>query len=118
MNDRSTLSVLLAAKDSASFPVRLRVALSRLLLRLGAPRNAVEAEVAAMEEFSLAPTNSRSILGCMTDASFALQYAIESGKFHSLEDLEMYLTRHIHEPTGHIPPGELAVELLAKAGHA
>src|SRR5216683_1461975 len=57
MNDRSTLSVLLAAKDSASFPVRLRVALSRLLLRLGAPRNAVEAEVAAMEEFSLAPTN-------------------------------------------------------------
>ena len=71
-----------------------------------------------MGEFSLAATNSRSILGCMNDAAFALQYAIESGKFRSLEDLEMYLTRHIHGPTGHIPPGELAIELLAKAGHA
>jgi hypothetical protein len=118
MNDRSTLSVLLPAKDSASFPLRMRFALSRLLLRLGAPRDAVQTEVAAMEEFALAPTNNRSILGCMTDAGFALRYAMESGKFHSLEDLEMHLTKHIHGPTGHIPPGELAIELLVKAGRA
>ncbi len=110
--------MLLAAKDSAAFPSRLRSSVSRLLLELGVPANIVRDEVAAMEQFAIAPTANRSILGCMRDAQFALEYAIESGKYPTLDQLEMYLTRHIHGPTGHRPPGELAVELLLTAAHA
>lgn len=118
MNDRSTLSVLVPAKESAAFPNRLRIGLAKLLLRLGVAPEIVEAEVTAMGEVAIAPTNNRSILGCMRDAALAIEYAVESGKHFSLEELEMRLTTHIHGPTGYARPGELAVELLSKVAHA
>ena len=68
----------------------------------------------AMSKFVVAPSNNRSILGCMRDAELALAYAVESGRYPSLEDLQWHLTEHIHRPTGY---RELAVELLA-AVHA
>jgi hypothetical protein len=71
-----------------------------------------------MNEVVIAPTNNRSILGCMRDATLALEYAVESGQHSSLEELEMRLTTHIHGPTGYSRPGELAVELLSKVAHA
>lgn len=118
MNDRSTLSVLVPAKDGATFPNRLRCGLARLLLKLGVAPEVVEAEVTGMREVAIAPTNNRSILGCMRDATLALEYAVESGQHLSLEELEMRLTTHIHGPTGYARPGELAIELLSKVAHA
>ncbi len=118
MNDRSILSVLVTAKDGATFPNRMRFGLARLLLRLGVAPDIVEAEVNEMGEVAIAPTNNRSILGCMRDATLALEYAAESGQSASLEELEMRLTRHIHGPTGYARPGELAVEVLTKVARA
>ena len=46
----------------------------------------------AMSSVVLAPTNNRRILGCMRDAETALEYAIHSGRYASLEDLQWYLT--------------------------
>ena len=115
MNDRTLLSVLLPARESATFPSRLSTALRSLLLRLGASSEVVAHEIEAMNEFAVAPTNNRSILGCMRDAELALAYAIESGHYSSLEELQWHLTAHIHSPTGYRHPGELAVELLAVA---
>ena len=117
MNDRSTLSVLMPARDSTSFPSRLGIALGQLLLELGVPRKIVEAEVASMEQVTLAPTKNRSILGCMRDAELALRYAAESGRHSSIEGLQMHLTEHIHQPTGYRQPGELAFELLTTSAH-
>jgi hypothetical protein len=51
----------------------------------------------------------------MRDAELALAYAVESGRYPSLEELQWPLTEHIHRPTGYRYPGELAVELLAVA---
>ena len=47
-----------------------------------------------------------------------IQSAIESGRYRSLEELEWFLTDHIHQPTGYRHPGELATELLSKVAHA
>ena len=116
MTDR--LSVLVLAKNGATFPDRMRVGLARLLSRLGVAPEIVEAEVTAMGEVAIAPTNNRSILGCMRDATFALEHAAESEQHPSLEELEMRLTTHVHGPTGYARPGELAVELLSKVAHA
>ena len=117
MNDRSLLSVLVPARESVTFPGRLSDALHRLLLRLGVSSHVAVREHEAMSEFVVAPSNNRSILGCMRDAELALAYAVASGRYPSLEDLQWHLTEHIHRPTGYRQPGELAVELLA-AVHA
>ena len=117
MNDRSLLSVLIPARESVTFPGRLSDALHRLLLRLGVSSDVAVHERKAMSEFVVAPTNNRSILGCMRDAELALEYAVESGRYPSLDELQWHLTEHIHRPTGYRHPGELAVELLA-AAHA
>ena len=116
INDRSLLSVLVPARESAVFPVRLQSALGTLLVRLGVPIEAVELEVGAMSEFVLAPTNNRSVLGCMRDSELALAYAIESGRFGTLEELEWHLTDHIHSSSDYRHPGELAAELLSRGG--
>ena len=118
MNDRSLLSVLLSARDSSSFPARLQFALRQLLVRLGASSDAANSEVGEMNEFVFAPTNNRSILGCMRDAELALAYDIESGRYATLDELQWRLTEHIHEPTDYRHPGEFAVELLSTAAHA
>lgn len=115
MNDRSLLSVLIPARESVTFPGRLADALNRLLLRLGVSSEVAVHEREAMNEFIVAPTNNRSILGCMRDAELALAYAVESSRYPLLEDLQWHLTKHIHRPTGYHHPGELAVELLAVA---
>ena len=117
MNDRSLLSILIPARESVTFPARLSDALHRLLLRLGVSSDVALHEREAMSEFVVAPTNNRSILGCMRDSELALEYAAESGRYPSLEELQWHLTEHIHRPTGYRHPGELAVELLA-AAHA
>jgi len=117
MNDRSLLSVLLFARDSVAFPLRLSATLRSLLLRLDVPGDIVAFETQAMSESVIAPTNNRSVLGCMRDAELALDFALESGRFASLEELQWELTEHIHRPTDYRYPRELAVELLA-AAHA
>jgi hypothetical protein len=118
MNDRSLLSVLLPARDSASFPLRFRHALRQLLVRLGVSSEAANLEIGEMNEPVFAPTNNRSILGCMRDAELALAYDIESGRYPTLDGLQWRLTDHIHEPTGYRPPGEFAVELFSAVAHA
>ena len=118
MSDRALLSVLLPARDSTSFPARLCAELERLLARLGVPVQARSAEITAMSSFEFSPTSNRSVLGCMRDAELALAYAVESGRFANLGELQWHLTDHIHKPTGYRHPGELAVELLATTAHA
>jgi hypothetical protein len=85
---------------------------------LGVAREAAEFEIAAMSQTIVAPTSSRSILGCMRDAELALAYAIDSGRCATIDELQWHLTDHIHSPTGYRHPGELAAELLSTAAHA
>ncbi len=88
------------------------------MLELGVPRKIVEDELTSMGQFVLAPTNNRSVLGCMRDVELALKYMIASGRFQSIGQLQMHLTQHIHRPTGYQTPGELALELLTIGAHA
>jgi hypothetical protein len=118
MNDRSLLSVLLPARDSATFPSRLKPALRQLLLRLGVSPEAADSEVGEMNEVVFAPTSNRSILGCMRDAELALAYDVDAGHYSTLDELQWRLTEHIHEPTGYRHPGEFAAELLSTVAHA
>lgn len=71
-----------------------------------------------MSQIVLAPSNNRSILGCMRDAEVALDLMAHSEKCCSIDELEMHLTEHIHKPKGspvYQHPGELAVALVTAA---
>jgi len=116
--DRSLLSVLLPAREASTFPSRLKPALRDLLLRLGVSLETADSEAGEMNEFVVAPTNNRSILGCMRDAELSLAYDIDSGRYSTVDELQWRLTEHIHSPTGYRHPGELAAEVLSTVAHA
>jgi hypothetical protein len=118
MSDRSTLSVLLEAREAVSFPKRLTVRLGELLESLGASLESIDQELNRMSPAILAPSNNRSILGCMRDAELAVEYLIYAEQYGSVRELETHLTNHIHKPKGSADyqfPGELAVKLVSAA---
>ena len=64
-SERSLLSVVMPADDLSDLPERLVTALVGVLHRLGAPQDAVVAEVDAMTSGGVGPARSRSTLGAM-----------------------------------------------------
>jgi hypothetical protein len=63
----SLLSVIVPAKDLVGLPGRLATALAEVLKALGIPNAQIEGELRAMDDYHLAKTNSRTVLGSMTD---------------------------------------------------
>jgi hypothetical protein len=116
MNERSLLLVLVPARDSRSLGSRFREATVDHLKRIGVPAVAADAEARAMTEVAFAPTASRSVLGCLREAAFALSLESQRPRFSSLEDLQMYFAEYIYSTTGYRRPGELALELFGATG--
>jgi hypothetical protein len=116
MNERTLSVVLVPARDSKSLGVRFRDAVAAHLARLGVPRAAIEAEASAMSEVTFAPTASRSLLGCLREAGFALSLEFESQRFSSLAEIELYFSEYIYSPTGYQHPRDLVLELFGAAG--
>ena len=85
---------------------------------MGVSLKTAESEVGEMNEYVVAPTSNRSILGCMRDAELALAYDIDAGRSATLDELQWRLTEHIHSPTGYRYPGEFAAELFSTVVHA
>ena len=69
-----------------------------------------------MSEITFAPTASRSLLGCLREAGFALSLEFESQRFGSLAEIELYFSEYIYSPTDYQHPRDLVLELFAAAG--
>jgi hypothetical protein len=113
VNERSLLPVLLSARDGSTLLPRFREAAREVLVRLGAPIAAVEAEMAAMAEGRIARTASRQVLGSMTD--FAWMLTADRGKGRSLIERAIQLAHAPCGPIGMRSPEEVAPELLRGA---
>ena len=71
VSERTLLPVLVPALND-TFPVRLGEYVGQVLVRLGIPRDLIEAEIAQMGSWEIGRTQSRSVIGVMTEFSFAL----------------------------------------------
>ncbi|MEP6622200.1 MAG: hypothetical protein ABJE47_22950 [bacterium] len=64
---QSLLPVIIPAKDIHSLPSRLAAALTLVLAALAVPESQIQGELRAMRDHHFAKTNSRIVLGSMTD---------------------------------------------------
>jgi hypothetical protein len=118
VNETTMLAVVLAAREARSLGTRFGDRGVDFLARLGVPAAAVEEEARAMAEIVIAPTASRSVLGCLNEAADTIAVEIDLGRRMEATDLEDYLSENIYSLTGYRHPRELALELFAARGSA
>lgn len=112
VSERSLLPVLIPARELSELPAALTSALTVLLGAMGAPRAAVEAEVAQMRELSFGPTASRSVLGSMNDMKQAIEFHLARNPDMLLNNLAIDLGETPYGALKYQFPRERAVELL------
>ena len=111
----SLLPVIIPAKDLPGFPARLATALTHVLTALGIPGAQIECEVQAMSDHRLARTNSRTVLGSMTDFIRMADWQIYEGP--QPPDLLVAALRLSEAPCGPINydrPQDVARALLCR----
>ena len=74
VSSASLLAILEPARGVRSLPDRLPSLVGRRLRRLGVPDRLVRAELEAMDEVRVAPTDDRSVLGTMVDFVNQVRY--------------------------------------------
>jgi hypothetical protein len=102
VSERSLLPVVLPAKGLATLVPRLAAAAGEVLLRLGVAPHLVHAEQAAMQTFSYARTQNRSVLGSLNDFIFLLSHYVAGNPAASLLEHSLHLA---HTPCAPIGPG-------------
>jgi hypothetical protein len=112
LSDRSLLSVLVPVKTLKTVLDRHVVELGELLYSMGLDASVVRAELAAMNNRSVAKTNSSSILGSMRDLSLNARWILEHTPTLSLTQVSLELSRVPCGPLGMAMPEEAAIELL------
>lgn len=90
VNRRTLVPVFMPLAPAASLLVRAPGAIAAVLRRLGADESFVEAELDAMGEALIAPTNDRSVVGVMNEFAFHGEIRWYEG-VGSLEDLAIDL---------------------------
>jgi len=93
VSENGRLPVILKAAPYVSFPNRLAVGLSEVLLKIGVPLEKVQDEVSKMDKVIVAKTNNRSILGSMNEFRFQLQASDLMGHYgHDTTRLSVVLS--------------------------
>lgn len=110
VNERSLLPVLVPARDAPSIFARMQHTLRGVMLRIGVPAEAVEAELREMGEVRVGKTASRQVLGSMTDFTLMLRVGRRSG---SLLDECLDLAETPCSPLRMQSPRRVALELLS-----
>jgi hypothetical protein len=91
VNQRTFVPVFMPLAPAASLLDRAPTAIAGVLRRLGADELFIDAELAAMAEARIAPTNDRSVVGVMNELAFHGEIRWEEGGIRSLDDLAVDL---------------------------
>lgn len=86
VNQRTLLPVFVPLAPAATLTKRIPDAIAAALRRQGAPEEFVAAELAAMGEVRIAPTNDRSVVGVMNEFAFHGEWAFRE-RLPDLEDV-------------------------------
>lgn len=118
VSSSSLLALLTPARSVRTLPDRLADLVAARLHRLGAPPEAIEREVAAMERTVVQPTASRSVVGTMVELGRLVPVYLPEGRWGEPE-LTYAESRLADTPcrlpgagSRYIFPGELARQLL------
>ena len=112
ISEHSRLPVLMPVRDRKHLARRFPAALAPVLRLLSVPEDAVEREIEASREGVIARTNSRSLLGTLTDFSFLLSHYLRGTGEVDLVEAALWLSRTPVGPLGHQRPYDVARRLL------
>ena len=112
VSECSRLPVLLPTGDLAKVATHLMTGLERVLDALGIPASSVRRELAAMSDVRFAPTNSRTLLGTITDFTHLLEWRLCDNPRADLLDLAQELRETPVLPLGYRHPAAITAELL------
>jgi hypothetical protein len=105
------LPVLITAAPYKTVGTRLPLAIGEVLRALGVAEVAVAAEVVAMSEVVIGPTNNQSVLGSMNDFTRMLDAYLDG---RALRDVSVHLADTPCGPLGMGRPEEVTRELLGR----
>ena len=91
VSERGRLPVLLRALDVKHFSQHLPAAVGAVLARLGVAPSSITAELAEMQQATLAATCSHSILGSLNDFSKAVRWRLRDEPDADLVDVALWL---------------------------
>jgi hypothetical protein len=111
-SERTLLPVLVPAKDIASLPTRLALAVGDMLRAIGVPEVEVRRELRHMVEWRIAKTASRRVLGSMND--FAWMAEVDPRETMSLLDRALLLAESPCKPIGMQDPRRATVALFGE----
>ena len=113
MNERSLLGVpVIAAPVNDIYP-RFIDQMILLLRNIGTPEEKILAEIAEMQKFQVAKTNSRTVLGSLNDMMWHLENGLYDEDHFSLGELAQRLAKIPFKATGYRYPQEVASELFS-----
>jgi len=111
VNRSTLLPVFVELAPAATLRTRVPVAIERVLRLHGVNEAFITAEVEAMQDVCLAPTDDRSVLGVMNDMAYMAEHAWKE-RLPDLDALSMRMSTWISGPLagrGGTPGGALAV---------
>lgn len=114
VNQRTLLPVVIEAAPAVSIPARFPAAVADVLRGLGVPGPMVEAEFREMRDVSIGKTNSRQVLGSMTDFAYLLDAHLEPGR--PLAEASHRLAHTPCSPLGMRYPADIVCEIFATRG--
>lgn len=93
VSEKTLLPVVLPAKESGTLVRRFTEALEPMLIAVGIPAEAVDAECAAMADWAVAKTASRRVLGSLNDLAFHLKVGVAHHPERSLMEHSLWLAK-------------------------
>jgi len=113
VSELSRLPVVMPGRDLKNLARDFPVALAPVLLSLGVPPAAVDREVGAMSEVTIAVTNNHSVLGCINEFSRALDYRLWDEPDADLVEVALWLGETPLTPLGHQSPDRVTRRLFS-----
>jgi hypothetical protein len=111
VSERTLLPILIPLAPGHNLPLRLILALSDMLRALGVLEPDILRETGAMSDgFALGPTNSRSVVGALTQFSSDLRYMWALDPARPAESMARHLSESPMKPIGYESPTRMTIE--------
>lgn len=109
-SEKTLLPILIPARDAPSFPTRLKEALAVTLAAFSIHQDAIQLELNQMNEYQIAPTANRRVLGSLNDFERMSSFMFAQPMPPSLEEVSITLADTPCSPIGYKSPKVATIE--------
>lgn len=110
VSEKSLLPILIPARDAPSFHTRLTDALTTILTIWGIHQDAIQFELNQMDEYQIAPTVNRSVLGSLNDFERMASFMLDQPIPPSFIDVSIKLAQTPCSPIGYKSPDVVTIQ--------